>query len=777
MFPKTSQRTSPAALLLGLIAVLFSLTAAASAQNFDGKKITSVEIRYQGAKTVDETRLRNNMGVAAGQEYSAERLDDDVKSLYESGLVDDISFLAEEDGAGVKIIADVDTRDQQGGIGFLGNESFTDKKLANVSEMAASGALSDAAIFEARQKIEDFYLGNGFPDATVDYRLQESERAGVSDLIFVIDEGGKNIVRKIRFEGNTTFTDTDLKKEMETKEKGIFSFLTKSGQIDAAVLNQDVEKVLNYYRDRGFVRVESTGIRREDAPGDKVDLVIGINEGARYTVSAVGFGPISVFEPEELMPALTLNAGDPYSGKKMREDIKLIRRYYGSKGYADAQPIPDIRNAGPNQVSIRYNITEGRPYQVGRVNISGNTKTQDRVIRREVPLVPGEPFNSVDLDTTRNRLESMNYFSTVNVRGAESSQAGYRDVDIRVEEKKTGTISFGVGFSSIDSIVGYVTLEQTNFDLFNAPNFTGGGQRFTASVRAGGQRQEFRAKLVEPWFLGERLSLGGELFYQSAQFFSSSYEQANAGGAISLRKPLTEKSYLNLEYRLEQIEIDIDSDVPDDSRFRTDDLGGDFLRSMVTAGYVLETRDNLLLPRSGGKLEASASIAGIALGGDVETYSFSLGGSYNWNLRWDTILTVSGELNTVDSPDDEVPIFARNFLGGSRDLRGFEFRDVGPRDDGFTEDSLGGNTSAYVSLEYTFPLVERVRGAVFYDLGFVNEDSFDFGINELHSDVGAGLRLFLPFGPLALDYAVPVQAPDEEADNGGQFNFYLNYNF
>ncbi len=769
--------------LLTAAAALSCTVGQIDAQNFEGKKVTDVDVRYTGSRSVDEAKLRNFMGVAVGQKYSTERLDDDVKSLYESGLVEDVTFLAEEFNGGVRIIAQVDTRDAQGGIGFTGNESFSEKKLASISGMSAGEPLSDANILTARRKLEEHYQGFGFADSSVTYRLQETAQPGVSDLIFVIDEGGKSIVRKILFEGNTAFTDVDLRKEMSTKEKGFFSFLTNSGQIDGAILSQDVDKVLNYYRDRGYVRVSSPGPRRENVQGEKVDLIIPINEGAKYTVGKVSFGKMSVFSAAELAPVLTLNAGDPYSGKKMRADIKTIRRYYGSKGYADAQPIPSIKNAGPNQVSIVYNITEGRRYKVGRVNITGNTTTQDRVIRREVPLKPGDNFNSVDLDTTRSRLENMNYFSTVSARGVESSQAGYRDIDIRLDEKKTGSVSFGLGFSSIDSVVGFINLEQTNFDIKNAPRFTGGGQRFSANLRVGGERQELSLKLVEPWFLGQRLSLGGEVFYQSAQFFSDSYEQANLGAAVSLRKPVDEHSHIALELRVEQIDIEVDSDVPDGTAAAPNNIRsgfideeGDFFRTLLTASYVYDDRDSFLLPRSGGKYSFGIGLAGL-LGGDVDTYNVNASGIRHWNLRWDTILTLNGEFNVTDETGSgDVPIFARHFIGGARNLRGFEFRDVGPRD-AVTGDSLGGRTSAFASLEYTFPLVERVRGAVFYDMGFVNEDAWDFSASELHSDIGLGLRLFLPFGPLALDYAVPVESPDEEADQGGQFNFYLNYQF
>jgi outer membrane protein insertion porin family len=770
---------------------VISLAGTLHAQDFEGKNISEVAIRYNGAKTVDEARLRNLMASKAGSAYRAESLDQDIKALYESGLVDDVRFLAEPVGGSVKLIAEVTTRPGLGGVGFVGNTIFSDQKLAKESKMKAGGALSDEQILEARRNIEKYYQGYGYPDVTVTHRTQATGQPGLSDLIFVIDEGPKNEIRKIRFEGNTAFTDPELRKEMKVKEKGWFSWLTKSGRFESDELDTDLDAILDYYRSKGYLRASSPGMRRDPVGDGRVDLVIPINEGEKYTVEGVGFGKMTVFKPEELYPALTLNGNDAYSSKKMRADITMIRSYYGSRGYADALVTPDIRDAGPNRVSITYRITEGSRFRVGRVNIEGNTKTRDKVIRREIPLKPGDQFNSVELDTTKSRLDNLQYFSDVQVTGSPGG-SGYRDVNVLVEEKATGSVGVGVGFSSIDSIVGFVTLEQSNFDLFNPWNFTGGGQRFAMSLRAGSERSEFTMSLTEPWFMDQQLALGGEVFYKQSTYFSDYYEQTNVGAAVSLRKPLGPKSSIKGEYRLEQVSIDSDvnqndyvnrnfaGDNGDNSELSDENIGGDFLRSAITASYIYDTRDSVIQARSGHKIDVSATLAGGFIGGDVDIFSMSAQGQKYWNLKWDSIFSVNGELAFVDNVSgDEVPIFDRMFLGGGRTLRGFEFRDVGPRDSDYTNEVFGGNSLGYVTFEYTVPIIETVRAAVFSDTGFVNADSWDLSANELYSDVGVGIRLKLPISPLplALDYAIPVSSPDSEADKGGQFNFSLQYNY
>lgn len=782
---------------VGQFAALTSLSVLAlagtlHAQDFEGKNISEVAIRYNGAKTVDEDRLRNLMATKSGTAYRAESLDNDIKSLYESGLVDDVRFLAEPTGGGVKLIAEVTTRPGWGGVGFLGNSIFTDQKLAKETKLKSGGVMSDASILEARRNIEKYYQGYGYPDVTVSHRLQPTSQPGVSDLIFVIDEGAKNEVRKIRFEGNNNFTDPELRKEMKVKEKGWFSWLTKSGRFESNQLDTDLDAILDYYRSKGYLR--ATGkINREPVGDGRTDLVIQINEGDKYTVAGVGFGKMTVFKPEELYPSLTLVGETAYNSKKMRDDITMIRSFYGSRGYADALVTPDIRDAGPNRVNITYRVTEGARFRVGRVNISGNTKTKDKVIRREITLKPGDQFNSVELDTTKARLENLQYFTKDSVQVAGSpGGSGYRDVNVLVEEASTGKVGVGVGFSSIDSIVGFLTLEQANFDLFNPWNFTGGGQRFSASLRAGSERSEASISIVEPWFLDQQLALGTELFYKQSTYFSDYYEQTNVGAAISLRKPLGPKSSIKGEYRLEQVKIDSEVDASDyknenfagdngdNSALSERNIGGDFMRSALAVNYVYNSLDSTEIARRGHKIDIGLTMAGGFVGGDVDTVTLSMQGQKYWNLKWDSILSVSGELASVDSTKgDEIPVFERMFLGGGRTLRGFEFRDVGPRDKGYTNEVFGGNSLGYVSVEYTVPIIETVRAAVFSDTGFVNGDSWDVGVNEIYSDVGIGIRLRLPISPLplALDYAIPVATPDQEADKGGQFNFSLQTTF
>lgn len=761
--------------ILSSLALIFflTLTGAQNVQSQDdleGKNISSITIKYRGVQSVTKQRILDNMSSKAGQKYSSEKIDDDIRNLVAKGLVEDVDILADPGSNSVRLIVEVETQTTLVGVGFRYNTKFRSKELLKDLDIKPGVPLTDGLILQGKNKILKKYNTFGYPDVVVGYTIQPTNRPGFSDLIYTVAEGQKSIVRKIKFAGNRNIASHTLRNLMKTKQKGIFSFITKSGNIDLDKLEDDRELVLDHYRNKGFLKVSSPGFTRVPVRDGRVDLVLKINEGAKYMVSRVAFGPMKIFKPADLSPALTTAAGKEYSAEKIREDVKTIRAYYGSKGYADARVIPEVKPAGGNNLKVIYRIEEGSFYRVGKVTIEGNNITRDRVIRREIPLKPGDNFNTVDIETTRKRLRNLDYFSQVIVSPSGSSQAGYRDINVNLAEKKTGQLQFGVGFSSVDNIVGYVNLEQTNFDIRNPMAFTGGGQRFGMELRAGAETQNFKISLVEPWFLGRRLSLGGELYYKGSQFFSNFYDQVNVGGAVYIRKPLGKRSYIRAEYRLEKVEIDVDSDTPANSGFIAEE--GDFLRSTLGLNYVYDSRDALSTPRRGHKVDLGVF---VGLGGDVETYGVTARGAKHWNLWWDSILTIEGAVNVTDGSDG-VPIFERQFLGGARNLRGFEFRDIGPRD-GPTGESLGGNTSAYMTAEMTFPVVENVRFATFFDAGFVNADSFDFSTSNLHTDIGLGLRLNLPFGPLAIDYAIPLSFEDEEADKGGQFNFYINYEF
>lgn len=530
---------------------------------------------------------------------------------------------------------------------------------------------------------------------------------------------------------------------------------------------------MHLYQNRGFADVEITDVQTQ--PLEKgVELIITIHEGIQYRVNTVKLEGVNVVPADEIRARLKMKDGSLFTPKGMGDDLKTLRDFYGTKGYVDMITVPEILPAGPGAVDITYRVDEGVQSYVNLVNIQGNTRTKDRVIRRELAVKPGDVFDMTLVSVSRQRLENLNYFSRVEMAPADTIVPGRKDLNVIVEEKRTGSFNFGAGFSTIDSLVGFAELSQSNFDLFNWPRFVGGGQRFRIRGQYGLQRKDFIASLTEPWFLGYKLSVGVEGYYREANFLSDVYDQSNYGMAIQARKEIWRSLSGRVEYRIEGIRI---FNVDDANAGQViQDSEGTFTKSAVTGALVWDTRDNLFLTRKGELIELTSFIAGGGLGGNVQDYGISLEGAKYFLLPWDIIFLVKGELSVVDSwgDSDDVPIFDRLYLGGANNLRGFNYREVGPVDE--FDNPIGGSSLGYTTFEVTFPVIPRVRFAIFSDFGFVNPGAYDFGTSNLNADIGFGVRLDLPIGPLRFDYGYPIIF---ESFNGppGKFNFNIGYQF
>ena len=406
----------------------------------------------------------------------------------------------------------------------------------------------------------------------------------------------------------------------------------------------------------------------------------------------------------------------------------------------------------------------------------GNTKTKQHVILRELPLQSGSNLNSVDFDTARKRLENLGYFQGVGVSQVNSNVPGYRDININVAEKQTGQVQFGVAFSTIENLYLYGNVTQSNFDLGGlwGESFVGGGQRLTLSAKLGTEYQSASLFLLEPWFLDTKLALGNEAYYSSSQYISDYYEQVNYGYSISLRRALSDTSSVALKYRLERFDIKADYDAP--LYFIVND--GDFIRSNINLSYEYDTRDAMVTPRKGGNFEFGVNYSGP--GSTVQTYGANLAASYYRNSIWDSIFSVNVGMQTVDTVDSDemVPIFERCFLGGQANLRGFRYHDVGMMgsEQYSGDETTGGNSSFYAQFEVSIPIVQSVRFATFIDVGFVHEESMDFTPDELAADFGFGVRMDVGMGPMAIDFAFPIQS-DNAIDDGMQVQFYIDYKY
>jgi outer membrane protein insertion porin family len=344
---------------------------------------------------------------------------------------------------------------------------------------------------------------------------------------------------------------------------------------------------------------------------------------------------------------------------------------------------------------------------------------------------------------------------------------------VTVEEQRTGSVTFGAGFSTVDSILGFAEVTQGNFDWSNWPSFTGAGQKFRARVQYGLRRRDGLISWTEPWFLDRQLSFGFDIFYNEANYLSDEYDQRRYGGALRLGKALNQFWRVGLRYQIEEISIfDVDSDAP----FPIAQEEGTRSKNSVRATLTYDSRDDLFLTRSGEKIEFAAEGAGGPLQLDTDIWKLEVEAQKWWELPWDLIFSLRGVTGVADAygDTDRVPLFDRFFVGGSRSVRGFDFREIGPQVQG---EPIGGRTMAYTNAEITFPIMDRVRGALFVDAGFNNQDVFDYSVDDINVGTGIGLRMNLPIGPLRFDLGFPIVVDDNNEVGDMEFHFDVGYQF
>ncbi len=753
------------------ICILFASLAAQAQQ--PAPVVRQIDVQYAGSSTVSRERIIANMRTKVGKPYSEQSIEEDVRNLYAMGNINNVRIFGEPVRDGVKVVVVVQTKSKLSGVTLNGVTQLKASSLRKQLVVKPGEPLNEANMEADRQKILEEYRKKGFTDTRVEYKVDTDQKTGVTNVAYTVVEGGKSVIGAVKFEGNEMFSNKVLMKQIKTRPWNLLAFMTKAGQLANDQLDQDVQALRDYYQNHGYLDADVAPPDTQRLNGDRVAVVFHIKEGRQYHVGKVSISGARVFTTEEVRLVTKTGEGAVFSPEGLRNDVKAIHDLYGAKGYIDLQANPETSTGGAGLVNVHFKLDEGTQSYVERVNIENNAHTKDKVIRRELAVAPGEVYNSVLIEKSKQRLDNLNYFSRVETFPSVTDVPGRKDLNVLVEEKKTGSFNFGAGFSSIDSLIGFAEIQQSNFDITNWHGFTGGGQRFRIRGQYGTQRKDFILSLVEPWFLDYQLAVGGELFYNEASFVSTEYSQHDYGFALNVRKPIGPFTSIHFDYKLEEIGI---SHVSNTASPEIKSQEGDQLKSSIAAGITHDTRDSIFLTRRGHRIDALAYVAGGPLGGQENIYGFSVEGTQYFHLPLDMIFLVNGEIAGVSSygSSSNVPIWDRLYLGGANNLRGYAFRMAGPKDS--NGQPLGGNSKAHLTTELTFPIIERVRGAVFYDTGVDNIPSWNYSTTPLWSDVGLGVRIDLPIGPVRLDYGFPLHH-DEHTNSTGKFNFTIGYQF
>ncbi len=747
-----------------------SLTPISSFSEEDKERMVK-KVEIKGNRSVNTDLIRSRIKTREGSNFLQADLDDDLKRLYAMGYFSDIQIDVKEGLGGWDITFYMIEKPIIKEIVFEGNKKFKDKKLKKKLRGNIGDRLNETQLKEDVQLIKEFYRDKGYPNTKVDYSLSIDKEIGHAAIVIHVQEGARVKIGRVDFVGNKSIRTKKLRKVMKTRKPFIFF----GGVFKSDVFEEDQERLVEYYRSQGYIDAKIDDIKTSYTKnGSKMIITIYVTEGALYYVGQTVLEGNQTFPTEDIMKSLKMKTGQIFSPDRLRMDMNAIRDYYLARGYVDAVIRPEtVFNEKTQKIDILYSIMESTISYLEQIKIQGNTKTKDIVIRRELAVKPGEVFNGVKIRRSQERLMNLGYFKNVlmDIEPTEDSQK--KNLLVNVEETKTGEIGFGAGFSSIDNLIGFVELTQKNFDWLNFPTFTGDGQKLRMRAQVGTKRQDYIISWTEPWLFDRPISFGIDLYRRDSRFLSDVYDERRTGGDVRLGKKLMEFVRADLTYKLERDEI---RNVADTASDLIKQEAGTFDVSSLELGIARDTRDSLINPRRGMRNAVSAELAGGPLGFDRDFTKYVTKHGIFFHLPLDLVLMFSGQAGLVDNfgDSDRVPLFERFFLGGANTIRGFKFRDVGPKD--ATGEPIGGQSMIAGTAELTFPIIEKVRGAFFYDTGNAFEDYGEFDLGDLRVGAGIGIRLELPIGPIRLDYGWPIDR-DEFQSSSGRFDFNIGYSF
>ncbi len=767
--------------LLRISTILFFLSLVFSNYRLTAEETEKV-IKYvdvRDNRTVSSANILSKLKTKRGDLFLERTVNEDVKRLYLMGFFSNVEVSVEDIEDGVGVIFIVTEKPQLASIRFSGNRALKEKKLNTVIESRLNDFADEKKLKKDAERIGDLYRRSGYPWASVDYKIESDEKTGKAGVVFVIQEGSKAVVRRVNIIGNTAFSDRRLMKVIKSKTSGFF----RSGIYKKDVADDDMERLKDFYRREGYLDIEAgyEVISQQTKRKSWIELIVRIEEGRKYITGDVKMAGNVIFSEEKLKSLLKMRPGDTFTEMTLHEEVANIQEYYFDNGYIMAKVKPDtLLNLETDRVDTTYNIVEGEVCYVNKINIVGNTKTKDVVIRRELRIDPGERYDGTKLRRSKERLYNLGFFEDITFDIEDTAVANKKDMVVEVKESKTGEFSFGGGFSSVDRLIGFIEIEQRNFDLFNFPTFTGDGQDLKLRGEFGSVRKNYLLSWTEPWIFGYPVSLGFD-FYASERNRSGStgyaYDEKREGGALRLGKEFSDYLRGDFTYRLETVDIsDLSATVSQELK----DEEGEKTISTVFFQLTRDTTDNRFNPTKGLLVSGSVELAGGFVGGDRDFAKF-----FNSSSHYSTIGPFVLELRLRDGvvssygDSGKVPIFERFFAGGTYTIRGYKERDVGPQD--VSGDPVGGNTILVGNAELTFSIIQNLKGAFFIDAGNVwyRPDSKPKSGNitrGIKAGAGAGVRIKTPIGPVKLDFGFPLNPEDWQEDKG-RFHFSMSRGF
>jgi len=847
--------------------------------------VQKITLQHVGQAAASDALIRANIRLRLGDPYSRKASDDDIHNLRNTGFFENVYVTEKQVAGGVEVTYTLVSKPVVTEILFEGNtggRKFRESKLRKKIRSRTGETLSRPRIFSDTRAILKEYQKGGYHQARVEYEVRHDEALGQAAVVFQVDPGRKVKIDDIVFENAVAFSQRELRKVFKTRRRWWMSWLTGSGKFETDQWDEDLEMLTQFYQDEGYIDFKVREIKFGYPKEGRMVIRLDLYEGYRYQVGNVTFEGNTLFTEDQIRRGVQvlerpvapfMLEGAIFTPTGLNEDRDAIRDYYEAYGYLDTiVRVTKVPNTDQGTIDLVYSVKEGEISYVEKVEIRGNTRTRDKVIRRELAISPGEVFDMVSVELSKRRLEGTGLFESVDTQVEKIPELpNRRNLIVGVEEGRTGHLIMGFGYSSIEAIFAQAGSVQGNFALFNPPFCPGGGQKFPLQIPAGTRRQDYQVTFEEPYFLDRKLRFSVDLYHREIQYYSRYFEQHQTGAKIGLSRTLwNDFTYGGIDYTIESIgihdrssysEMLMEHDMlanglaevlpdglpvnpfdwnPDDDRLNQGELGelnNNRLVSKLGLFFAYDTRNHALMPSRGQRTQVNADIAGGPLSGDTEMYRLEVETAYYFpGFTEGHVWEVVGKVGVVDTFGDSrrVPYFDRFFLGGGYSLRGYDYRDIGPRmqkwknekkdgklgyyvnvegADGKSKgkefipvksnipyfpfdqtpqklpengdkwtpvitdgrETLGGSSYWLGSVEYSIPIIDRLRVAFFYDIGMVYEDSYEFEFSNYADNWGIGLRLFVPMlGPLRLDYGFPITHPDY-VGGSGQFHFGVGF--
>lgn len=723
---------------------------------------TIEEIVIRGTQRIEPTTVRSYLTVDPGDSFAPGPLNDSLKQLFNTGLFADVRL--ERDGN--RLVVNVSENPIINRIAFEGNEELENQSLRGEVELRPRVVYTRTKVQNDVERLLKVYRRNGYFGAQIEPKVIQLEQNRV-DLVFEIDEGPETEVKGINFVGNEAFSDSTLRGEVATTESAWWRVLSSADTYDPDRLSFDRELLRRFYLSEGYAdfRVESA-VAELTPDREGFIITFTVHEGDRYKFGTVNIQTtLKNLDPEDLREQLETQEGQWYDASEIEDSIDNITTAVGDLGFAFVDVKPDVDRDPENDIiNLTYRVEEGPKVFVERIEISGNVRTLDRVIRREFRLVEGDAFNASKIRRSRQRIQNLGFFKTVEVNNVEGSEPDKTVINVDVEEQSTGSLSFGAGFSTDSGPLGSIQLRERNL--------LGRAQDLRLNLSLSGERQQIDLSFTEPYFLGRNLAAGFDLFRTETNQDELTFDEKRTGGALRTGYEIVEHWRQNWEYEFASREI---TDVDDDAALAIQLEEGRADRSSVRHRLSYSTTDNRFDPTEGLRAFTANTFAG--LGGDVTFAKNVVGADYFQPLTENWTLRVGGEVGNITGLGEDTRILDRFFIG-SQQIRGFAPAGIGPRDEE-TDDPLGAKQyySATVEARFPLPLPDEfsIRGRFFSDIGAAwgvdNAPGTVLDDSSPRVSVGTGASWRSPLGPLQIDLGFPIVSEDFDEEELFRFSF------